>query len=53
MLAGEVLFEPGEGGGGTGGGDAVLLNGDRPKLGLNPVGSDTKSASSKNTHFLP
>lgn len=42
MLAGDVLLvgvEVDEGSGGTGGGEDIvlLLNGDWPKLGLNPV----------------
>jgi len=38
MLAGEVLLDVEEGSGGTGGGDAWVLNDDCPNPVLNPVG---------------
>jgi hypothetical protein len=50
MLAGDILFEVGEGSGGTGGGDIRWLNGDCPKPGLNPVGS-AKLVSTNNLYF--
>jgi hypothetical protein len=39
MLAGDVLLDVEDGRGGTGCGDAGLLNGNCPKPGFNPVGS--------------
>jgi hypothetical protein len=46
-----MLFEVEEGSGGTGGGDARWLNGDCPKLVLNPVGSTTESVFRKTLDF--